>query len=420
MRRRRELFELYPLHGRLHRLHQGRPAPGRVPAHLPRPGHRRRSPHLRRRRRRLAPPATSATNSSPASPPTRHGTSSSSPPPRTRATRARSDRCSACSTPDSLTCPTTSPAPPTNRYAAGSPTTWSSAAEPTSPATSEDTPFPSREDAEATYTLSREYRDLFDQALAYARETVTDASGGAHRQRVRWWSALALLRSLASSPAAAAATLRARADTAATPTVAEADELGRRSIFDTGDDETTDEGVDVTPGADPTASDDGTAGGDTADPEAARTRRRLLAMARIADGLAGAKDHKLTKAIHLIDGLVGEGFNPIVFCRFIPTAEYVADALRSHFGNRADVMAVTGRLAPAEREARVDELVEAPKRILVATDCLSEGVNLQHHFDAVLHYDLAWSPYPPRAARRQMRPVRSGVRSRPGRHLLRH
>ena len=31
-------------------------------------------------------------------------------------------------------------------------------------------------------------------------------------------------------------------------------------------------------------------------------------------------------------------------------------------------------------------------RILVATDCLSEGINLQEHFDAVVHYDLSWNP----------------------------
>ena len=30
--------------------------------------------------------------------------------------------------------------------------------------------------------------------------------------------------------------------------------------------------------------------------------------------------------------------------------------------------------------------------VLVATDCLSEGVNLQEHFQAVVHYDLAWNP----------------------------
>jgi len=30
--------------------------------------------------------------------------------------------------------------------------------------------------------------------------------------------------------------------------------------------------------------------------------------------------------------------------------------------------------------------------VLVATDCLSEGINLQDHFDSVLHYDLSWNP----------------------------
>ncbi|HEY6407557.1 MAG TPA: helicase-related protein, partial [Ktedonobacteraceae bacterium] len=28
----------------------------------------------------------------------------------------------------------------------------------------------------------------------------------------------------------------------------------------------------------------------------------------------------------------------------------------------------------------------------VCTDCLSEGINLQEHFDAVFHYDLSWNP----------------------------
>jgi hypothetical protein len=30
--------------------------------------------------------------------------------------------------------------------------------------------------------------------------------------------------------------------------------------------------------------------------------------------------------------------------------------------------------------------------VLVCTDCLSEGINLQDHFDAVIHYDLSWNP----------------------------
>ena len=37
-------------------------------------------------------------------------------------------------------------------------------------------------------------------------------------------------------------------------------------------------------------------------------------------------------------------------------------------------------------------MAEAPQRLLVATDCLSEGINLQNLFDAVVHYDLSWNP----------------------------
>ncbi len=32
------------------------------------------------------------------------------------------------------------------------------------------------------------------------------------------------------------------------------------------------------------------------------------------------------------------------------------------------------------------------RRVLIATDCLSEGINLQDLFSAVLHYDLPWNP----------------------------
>lgn len=246
-----------------------------------------------------------------------------------------------------------------------------------------DTRFPRRMEAEQTYQLSPEYRALFDKVLAYARETVRDTAGGTHRQRVRWWSALALLRSLASSPAAAAATLRTRAASALTTTVDEADDVGRRMVLDLGDDDEAD-APDVVHGADPSDDEDESA--------AARTRRRLLAFAREADELSGNADEKLVRAAKLIQKLLDDGFTPIVFCRFIPTAEYLAEQLRTRLKKGVEVVAVTGTIAAPEREARIEALTEHPKRVLVATDCLSEGINLQHAFDAVLHYDLPWNP----------------------------
>jgi superfamily II DNA or RNA helicase len=246
-----------------------------------------------------------------------------------------------------------------------------------------DTPFPEREEGEDTYKLSADYKKLFDRVLEYARETVRDVkdtSKNQFQQRVRWWSALALLRSLASSPAAAAATLRNRAATVDAETPQEADEIGKRTILDMMEDEAA-EGMDVAPGSDFGGEED----------EAVSNRRRLLEMARSADALSGEKDEKLNKAIKLVGSLVKDGYRPILFCRFIPTADYVVNALRKSLRG-VEVASVTGTLPPDERELRVAHLAESEKRVLVCTDCLSEGINLQNDFDAVIHYDLSWNP----------------------------
>ena len=247
-----------------------------------------------------------------------------------------------------------------------------------------DTPFPEREEAEDTYKLSPEYKKLFDRVLEYARETVRDVQDTSKNQfhlRVKWWSVLALLRSLASSPAAAAATLRNRAATVDAETPEEADEIGKRTVLDMMEDEAA-EGMDVVPGSD--------IGGE--ENEAVSNRRRLLEMARIADSLSGEKDNKLNKAIELVKDLLKDGYRPILFCRFIPTADYVADALRKSLSKDVEVVSVTGTQPPDEREARVLKLAESEERVLVCTDCLSEGINLQAYFDAVIHYDLSWNP----------------------------
>jgi hypothetical protein len=265
----------------------------------------------------------------------------------------------------------------------------------------DETPFPRRLDAEASYSLSDPYRQLFERALAYARESVNAAGESRRHQRVRWWSALALLRSLASSPAAAADTLRKRAGLPATDAVddnndtTDIDAAGRHELLDLGDDDAT-ETTDVAVGA-------------LADERDDKARRRLLEMARQAERLAPEDDHKLVNCLELVGELLDEGCNPIVFCRYIPTAESVANALRNHLGGRAEVAAITGTVTPAEREARIEQLAEAQRHILVATDCLSEGINLQHDFDAVLHYDLAWGPT--KHEQREARVSRFGQRS---------
>lgn len=247
-----------------------------------------------------------------------------------------------------------------------------------------ETKFPSdRETAERPYKLAPEYRALFDDVLGYVRGRVQDRSGTMLEQRVRWWSALSLLRTLASSPAAAAATLEIRASAAGADTAEVADALGAADVLDSIDDDALD-GADAVPGAVVSADES---------PEA-RERRVLREFRRRALELTPAQDVKLKTATTTVKGLLGDGFNPVVFCRFIQTAEYVTSHLR-HELRTVHVEVVTGTLTPDDRASRVAQLSEtAPgsPMVLVATDCLSEGVNLQDEFQAVVHYDLAWNP----------------------------
>ncbi|SEP88129.1 SNF2 family N-terminal domain-containing protein [Mycobacterium sp. 88mf] len=249
----------------------------------------------------------------------------------------------------------------------------------------EDTPFPERETTETAYKLTAGYRQLFDDVMDYVRGQVTDPKLSAVRQRVRWWSAIALLRCLASSPAAAEQTLLNRSAVAAADDETEVDAYAEPRVLDTDLDDTL-EAEDVTIGADT---------GDTDEPDT-KARKRLRELAAQAAALKGPRsDAKLKRLIPLLKELLDQGYHPIVFCRYIPTADYLAEHLGSALSKVKDLKidAVTGTLPPEERETRVDTLSdhEGP-RLLIATDCLSEGVNLQDGFTAVVHYDLAWNP----------------------------
>jgi superfamily II DNA or RNA helicase len=251
----------------------------------------------------------------------------------------------------------------------------------------EDTPFPDRETTETAYKLTAGYRQLFDDVMDYVREQVTDPKLTAVRQRVRWWSAIALLRCLASSPAAAEQTLLNRSAVADTTDEDETDvdAYAEPRVLDTDLDDTL-EAQDVAVGAD-------TGGSDEADTKA---RKRLRELAAAAAALKGPRsDAKLKRLIPLLKELIDHGYHPIVFCRYIPTADYLAEHLGSALSKVKDLKidAVTGTLPPEERETRVDTLsAHDGPRLLIATDCLSEGINLQDGFTAVVHYDLAWNP----------------------------
>jgi superfamily II DNA or RNA helicase len=241
------------------------------------------------------------------------------------------------------------------------------------------TPFPQRTSAEVTYTLSSksDYYRLYADVYEYTKELIQHQGETSPRQRARYWAALALLRCVMSSPAAAEKALKARAkNQPLDEEVTQENDLLREQIYETAE---ADLAQDVEPSQAFDLSEIPT--------------NRLERFARRAAELRGAQDLKLQGLIKPLRKLLDEGFNPIIYCRYIATANYLAEMLDKQFGSRElKVVAVTGERTEEEREQLINGLAEYPRRLLVATDCMSEGINLQRSFDAVIHYDLPWNP----------------------------
>lgn len=245
--------------------------------------------------------------------------------------------------------------------------------------------FARRMKTELTYKLTGDWGAFFDAVQTYCREmaeSVEQSQQGS--ARLIWYATLALLRCVASSPAAAvkALTTRLEGKTAGLNSADEDDLLEDDRLHDGSADDL--HGNDLEPAGQLDET-------HTALQDAARLQS-LIAEAQRLSGKAG--DPKLAALIAHMEGLVKDGYAPVVFCRYVATAHYVAAELKKHFP-KVLVDVVTGELSPEERRAKVEGMEEgegAQARILVATDCLSEGINLQHIFTAVVHYDLAWNP----------------------------
>ena len=242
--------------------------------------------------------------------------------------------------------------------------------------------FPDRETAEDTYLLSGDWGRLFDEVLEYARGMIRRTENQSLlRQRMSWWAALALLRCVSSSPASAAIALstrlRAVEGVLEREQISDLDERGAETVFD---------GIAV----DSLTSEEAAPAGVTDDvvvsEEDAAALRNLL---KRYDRVTWSRPRPKTATTDCSGKEAGGGrFSPN---RFLPVSSRPPImsvsicgphcTIRQHF-----VEVITGELTTEERRERIEALGESAETrtpVLVATDCLSEGINLQSLFSAV-------------------------------------
>lgn len=242
----------------------------------------------------------------------------------------------------------------------------------------EETRFPVRHSVDRDYEIGSAYANVFNDLLTYARELVAQQDVDKRSQRYNYWDALALLRGVMSSPAAGVAMLTKKAEKKRITDIDDdPDPLVEQDILD----------ADFTPE-------------DSLPPAVSgniRESARLLAFAERLEGLYGiTHDHKARETLRQINDFLDKGYNPIIFCRYIQTANYLGEVLTAQLKGKKyknlHIEVVTSELNDELRRDKIADMNASERRLLIATDCLSEGINLQQGFNALLHYDLPWNP----------------------------
>ena len=237
----------------------------------------------------------------------------------------------------------------------------------------EETPFPKRITEELPYKLSKEYAHLYDKIIKFISEMNTGVISE-NKARIKHFAALTLLRGIMSSPRAGFTMLQKRKDKAEGESELEYND---NPVIEKWDDQQDTEQIEIIDNA------------GLSQKETEVLHQLSLEIDKLQDP---SKDLKIKLAIDQVKTWVSNGQSPIVFCRFIETALYIETQLRNHLPSGVDIRAITSLLSDEERREKIDEMAKSSKRILVATDCLSEGINLQDKFNAILHYDLPWNP----------------------------
>ena len=146
----------------------------------------------------------------------------------------------------------------------------------------------------------------------------------------------------------------------------------------------------------------------------------LVKLLREAREIDASRDEKLRQVKELIAAKCGDPINPgnkkiLIFTAFADTAQYlyenIADWAQNELGVysalvtgrssgnqttmpglRKDIATIITSFSPISKErAKIDESLTDEIDILISTDCLSEGQNLQD-CDYVVNYDIHWNP----------------------------
>ncbi len=265
----------------------------------------------------------------------------------------------------------------------------------------ERSPFPRRDQDEVIVAPSAYEKEAIDAVVDYGEQVLAHARTDTIQARtLANWTVLHLHKRALSSPAALRASLRNRRrrlqarltgeatpDAAAStaPDVAVSSDAARANVLDADTGEwLTEEEVGLR-----------TERVLYGTPEAIRAELAMLeAVLEKADKVTPRRDSKLQKLLdNTLPALLAHHPKVVIFTRYVDTLTYLAEQI-THDDRYQQTAAFTidGSLNERQRAEVFQAFTRTTKGVLVATDAISEGINLQYAAAQIVHYELPWNP----------------------------
>lgn len=258
-------------------------------------------------------------------------------------------------------------------------------------------PFPERDQDEVYVRPTTYEKEVLDAVRTYGDTLLSTASSGStHGQTLARWSIIHFLKRTLSSPEALRRSLSNRRqkleerleeaeegiieeDAGVTEEVARANALDN----DTGEQYSEDEAgqrVERVVSGDKTAIE--------------HELEVLEEVAEKAERVTKTRDSKLQELLkNTLRNRLNTDQRVIIFTKYTDTLEYLADQVKqSGRYEDCDLFTLHGKLSEGQRKDRFQEFENSSRGILISTDVISEGMNLQHACNQIIHYELPWNP----------------------------
>jgi SNF2 family DNA or RNA helicase len=252
-------------------------------------------------------------------------------------------------------------------------------------------PFPERDQDTVEITPTEFETDAYDAVREYG-DTLVEAAKKSDNRSLAQWTVVHFLKRALSSPEALRRSLENRQDKLETRL--EELESGESDITENAgvsEDLAQANALDNDPGADYTEAELGdrverVVSGDHAAIE--------MELDTLEDTLAAAESVKKTrdsKLQRLLSQTLPARFTSggtIIFTKYVDTLEYlekrITEKLDSDYPD-VELYTLYGNLNEAERHGRFQQFADADRGVLIATDVISEGMNLQYAANQVIH-----------------------------------